>query len=131
MKSGLMAIFFFLLSLNVSATVEQDHYRAVVGFVKSDVEWSYFDPILEVQELVVLDEPSVRLERVQELPPVYQVSAKVINFDPDFGPEVGTVECRVELREWQGRWTSEPIKSSCVCQASFVCGEREGRLFEE
>jgi hypothetical protein len=120
--------FTIVFSAQVSASLE-DHYSALVSFVKSEVEWSYFDVMTETQELVVLDEASLEFTRLSTPEVRYSVSGTVIEFDEDFGPSYGTVTCEITLTQFNGRWTRDFFKSSCQCDAQFICGEREGRVY--
>lgn len=116
------------LSLSTQANL-QEHYSALVSYVKSEVEWSYVDDWTGEHELVLLDESSLSFTRLGGEGVTYKVTGTVINFDEDLGKEYGRVSCTISLEQRDGRWSRVMFKSSCECEARFVCGEREGNIW--
>jgi hypothetical protein len=131
MKSILFVVLFSMISLSAQARMSMQEYNSIINFVKLNAEWSYFDEVLEVQELTVINQSTLSLRRVSFAPLTYEVRAEVLNLDDENDPMVGEIVCTVQVEKIDGVSRVDQFKSDCQCLANFVCGEREGRLFEE
>lgn len=128
MRQLLIAIFCLSSLSSFSQAVEADQYAAITSFVKSEVEWLYFDDRTGERELVILNEARMTVEEREGL---YFVSAEVIEVDEELGNRTGEVRCEISLTVGAYGLRADRTKSTCECFAKFQCGEREGNLFEE
>lgn len=131
MKSLVLALLFSILGFSAQARMSTQEYNSIINFVKLNAEWSFYDELLEVQELTVINQSTLSLRRMSDDRSKFQVRAEVINLDDVNDPIYGEIVCSIQMQTLEGVNTVDQFKSSCQCFASFVCGEREGRLFEE
>jgi UDP-3-O-acyl-N-acetylglucosamine deacetylase len=129
MKSFIFVVLFLMTSFSAQARLSIQEYNSIINFVKLNAEWSFYDDVLEVQELTVLNEATLSLRQVISAPMSYEIRAEVINLDDEEAPIYGEIFCFVQLENSAGIKRVDQLNSSCRCFASFICGEREGNIY--